>query len=245
MSASPVQLKPVTPSKILAGNTGTETVTIRNLTTASETEAVTITLAPSLDGHTAAGSYSSSPFSQSLTIKAHGSMTVKVPFMPPVPLKGGKYQTLSKVKIGTDTINATAPGVYTLILPPIPTTTPSLIGRFSGLITATSSSGGGIFGGGSHTVKQATFIWQTTAQTLTSLTGLFAVGSQQTQGTMSGSEFANGTFQYTLTSDLINYTIKGTVTANGSLLKGTFVGTLVNNIFKKLNGHFKLPQSTG
>src|SRR4051812_4760710 len=48
-AASVVQLKPAAPAKISAGNTGTESVTIRNLGTESETEDVTITLVPSLD----------------------------------------------------------------------------------------------------------------------------------------------------------------------------------------------------
>jgi hypothetical protein len=240
LSAAPVQLKPVTPAKILAGNTGSDVVTIRNLTAASETEAVTITLAPSLNGTTAAGAYSSPSVTETLTLKAHGSASVKVPFIPPTTLVAGKYHTLATVDFGGNTITATAPGTYTLTLPPGPTTTPSLIGHYSGLITATSSSGGGIFGGGSHTTHEATFIWQTTAQTESSLTGLFAVGSGQTTGTMTGSETTTGTFSYALASANINYTIAGKVLDGGSELTGAFKGTLVNNIFARLNGHFKL-----
>jgi hypothetical protein len=240
LSAAPVQLKAATPAKILAGNTGTDVVTIRNLTAASETEAVTITLAPSLDGTTAAGAYSSPSVSETLTLKAHGSASVKVPFVPPTTLAAGKYHTLATVEVGTNTFTATAPGAYTLTLPPGPTTTPSLIGHYSGLITATSGSSGGIFGGGTHTTHEATFIWQTTAQTDSSLTGLFAVGSQQTTGTMTGSENTSGVISYTLASADINYTILGKVTSNGSEITGTFKGSLVNNIFAKLNGHFKI-----
>jgi len=241
-SASPVQLKPAAPAKILAGKTGTESVTIRNLGSSAETEDVTITLAPSLDGTTAAGAYDagSGTVTQSITLKPHGSMTIKVPFIPPTTLAAGKYHTLATVQLSGQTITATAPGTYTLTLPPGPTITPSLIGRYNGLITATSSSGGGIFGGGSHTVKQATFIWLTTAQDLTSLTGQFAVGSGQTVGSMTGGETTTGTFSYTLVSDNINYVITGKVTPDGSTLKGTFKGTLVNNIFAKLNGNFKI-----
>jgi hypothetical protein len=245
LASSPLaQFKPVAPAKIMAGSTGTEQVTIRNPSAASETEEVTITLAPSLNGKTASGSYSSPAVSESLTIKAHGSAAVKVPFVPTATLPSGKYHTLVSVVLGTNTITGTAPGTYTLIVPPAPTTTPSLIGRYFGLITATSSSGGGIFGGGSHTVHQATFIWQTTGQTLSSLTGLFAVGSGQTNATMTGSEVTTGAIQYTLTSANINYTIAGKVTPDGSTITGTFKGTLVNNIFKKLNGRFKITLQT-
>lgn len=243
-AASVVQLKPAAPAKITAGSTGTESVTIRNLGTESETEDVTITLAPSLNGTTPAGAYTSPPVTQSVTLKPHGSATIKVPFVPPDTLVGGKYHTLATVVVGGTTYNATAPGTYTLVVPPGPTTTPSLIGHYSGLITATSSSGGGIFGGGSHTVKQATFIWFTTAQDLNGLTGQFNVGSGQTTGTMTGSETTTGTFTYTLASDNINYVIAGKVTPDGKTLKGTFKGTLVNNIFAKLNGNFKITLQT-
>ena len=89
-------------------------------------------------------------------------------------------------------------------------------------------------------MKVATFIWHTTDQTLTTLAGLFAVGSGQVTGTMTGSENTTGAITYTLASADINYTIKGTVSADGSTIKGTFNGKLVNNIFATLNGSFKL-----
>jgi hypothetical protein len=235
LSASPVSFKPVTPAKITAGNTGVEQVVIHNPGAASETENVTITLAPSLNGSTAAGSYSSSGVSEILTIKGHGSATVKVPFVPTSPLAAGKYHTLVSVQLGTSTFSGTAPGTYTLIIPPAPTTTPSLIGRYSGLITA--NPGGGL-------THQATFIWLTTGQTLTSLTGQFAVGSQQANGTMTGSESTTGAIQYHFSSSLINYTITGTVSPDGSTITGKFKGTLVNNIFKNLSGRFKITQQT-
>src|SRR6185312_14304661 len=174
-SALPFSLAAASPKKILAGATGNEQVTIKNLSTTAATETVTITLAPSLDGTTAAGAYSSPAVTQSVTLKPHGTAKIKVPFIPPTTLVAGKYHTLATVQIDSDTFNATAPGTYTLTLPPGPSITPSLIGHYSGLITATSSSGGGIFGGGSHTVKQATFIWFTTAQDLNGLTGQFNV----------------------------------------------------------------------
>ena len=235
LSASPVSLKPVTPAKITAGNTGTEQVTIHNTTTASETEAVTITLAPSLNGSTAAGSYSSPGVSEMLTIKAHGSATVKVPFVPTAALAAGKYHTLVSAQLGGSTFSGTAPGTYTLIIPPAPTTTPSLIGRFSGLITANP---------GANLTHEATFIWQTTGQTLTSLTGTFSVGSQQETGTMTGSELTTGAISYHFSSSLINYTITGTVSPDGSTITGKFKGMLVNNIFKNLSGRFKITMQT-
>ena len=234
LSASPVTFKPVTPAKITAGNTGTEQVTIHNPTAASETESVAITLAPSLNGSTAAGSYSSPGVSEMLTIKAHGSAAVKVPFVPTSPLVGGKYHTLVSVQLGSNTYTGAAPGTYTLIIPPNPTTTPSLIGRFSGLITANPSS---------NLTHQATFIWQTTGQTLTSLTGTFSVGSQQETGTMTGSELTTGAISYHFSSSLINYTITGTVSTDGSTITGKFKGTLVSNIFKNLSGRFKITES--
>jgi len=245
-SSLPVQFKPVAPGKILAGKTGTETVIISNATTETETEDVTVTLAPSLDGTTVAGTFDSQGASQSVTLKPHGKATIKVPFVPSTTNAAGKYHTLVTVVLGGNTYNGTAPGTYTLTVPPGPTITPSLIGHYSGLITATSTSGGNIFGGGGSThIKQATFIWFTNAQDLTSLSGTFAVGSQQENGvTMTGGETTTGTFTYTLTSDLINYTITGKLTPDGNTLKGKFVGTLVNNIFTKMNGNFKIVRQT-
>lgn len=242
LSAVPlVHLSRVRPGRILAGTTGTEVVRIHNPGTTSETVNVDITLAPSLDGTTPAGSYSSPGINETLTIKAHRNAKVQVPFVPPTTLAAGKYHTLATVQLGTQTIIGTAPGTYTLKLPPGVTTTPSLVGDFSGLIVETSSSSGGIFGGGSSThTKEATFVWQTTSQTTTSLTGTFSIGSGQVTGTMTGSEFTNGKIQYTLTSDNINFVIKGKVTPDGTKITGNIVATLVNNIFKKLAGHFKI-----
>jgi hypothetical protein len=236
LSASPVLLKPVTPNKITAGNTGTEVVTIKNPTKASVTESVTITLAPSLNGHTAAGSYSSPSVTESLTIGAHGSAKVTVPFVPPNTLVSGKYHTLATVQIGADTFHAAAPGLYTLTVPPVPTTTPSLIGHYTGLIKITGSVGDH----GATITKEAGFIWQTTSQTTTGLTGLFVVGIGQFTGTMTGSEFLNGTFSFALASPDINYTVSGKVLNNGGELTGAFHGTFINNLFKKINGNFKL-----
>jgi hypothetical protein len=235
-----VSLSPATPGKILAGNKpGYETVTVRNLTTAIETESVTITLAPSLDGVNPAGTYSTPSVTQTVTIKKKGSIKIRVPFIPPITLAAGKYKTLATVDVGGTIVNATAPGAYTLTLPPLPTTTPSLIGRFTGLVTATSSQSTGFFGGGtSTTIHQVSIIWQTTAQDLTSLTGIFAVGDQQTAGVMTGYELNNGKVHYTLTSPLITYTMDGTIVNKGGVLKinGLFKGTLVNNIFKTIGG---------
>ncbi len=247
LSAAPpvVQLKAVTPGKILAGNTGYETVIVHNPTTAPVTESVTVTLAPSLDGATAAGAYAAATTTQTVTIAKHGAAKVKVPFVPPTTLAAGKYHTLATVVAGADTVSAVAPGTYTLTLPPAPTITPSLVGDYSGLIKSTTSTSTGFLGTGTNTrVKEATFIWQTTAQTLTGLTGLFAVGSGQTTTTMTGSELTTGAITYTLTSADINYTIKGKVTADGGVITGTFKGTLVNNIFSTLNGTFKLTRQT-
>jgi len=239
-STLPVQFKPVTPAKILAGTTGNETIVVSNPTSEAETEDVTVTLSPSLDGTNVAGTFVSQGLTQSVTLNPHGKVTLKVPFVPSTSNVAGKYHTLVSVTVGSNTYTGTAPGTYTLTVPPAPTTTPSLIGHYSGLITGKSTSGGGIFGGGSTTVKKATFIWFTNAQDLQSLSGLFAVGSQQVNGTMTGQENTNGTFTYTLASDLINYTITGKYTPDGSTLTGTFKGTFVNNIFAKLTGKFKI-----
>ncbi len=232
--AAAITLKPATPAKILAGRTGFETVTIRNSSAASETQDISITLAPSLDGTTAAGSYSTPGVTETLTIKAHGSATVKVPFIPPATLAAGRYRTLAYVQVGFSTTLATAPGAYTLVLPPGSTTTPSLIGHYAGLILATSSTGG------AHGTHSAGFGWETTDQTDSTLTGLFAVGSGQAAGVMTGAELTTGVIQFTFTSDDITYTIKGKVTPDGSRISGTFKGVLLNNIFKKLNGNFRL-----
>lgn len=233
LSGSPVHLSPVTPGKILAPNTGTEKVTIQNQSKVAVTEAVTITLAPSLNG--TIGAYSSPSFSSTLTIKAHGSVTVKVPFTPPVTLAQGKYRTIATVDLGGTIITATAPGTYTLTIPPIATTTPSLLGHYAGLARGSQSSGGG-----GTVTHEFGFIWQDTSQDLTSLTGTFTIGIQSFTGTMTGSEFNTGAVNFTLASPQINYTIKGTVSADGSTIKGTIKGTLVNNLFKKVFGHFSL-----
>ncbi len=242
MSAALVQFGAVTPGKVLAGNTAYETVTVHNPTAATLTEGVTVTLAPSLDGVTAAGAYDPMPANtEMVTIKKHGAAKVKVAFVPPDTLAAGKYHTLVTVTAGADTVSGVAPGTFKLTLPPAPTTTPSLVGHYVGLIKSTTSTSTGLFGTGTNTrVKEASFIWQTTGQTLTTLTGLFAVGDGQTTGTMTGSEVTTGTFTYTLASADINYTIKGKFSPDGTTLTGTFKGTLVNNIFSTLNGTFKL-----
>jgi hypothetical protein len=244
-----VTLHAATPGKILAGGkAGTEVVTVHNYGTIAETETVTITLAPSLDGVNPAGSYSTPGVTETVTIKKHGSASIKVPFVPPITLIAGKYHTLATVSFNQSTTTLTAPGTYTLTLPPLPTTAPTLIGRWVGLIIATSSESTGFFGGGtSTTVHEASMIWETTAQNLTSLTGLFAVGDQNASLngdsnnlSMQGYELTNGVIHFTLTSDNINYKMDGKVTNNGTKITGLFKGTLVNNIFKNLGGKFTL-----
>jgi len=235
LSGSLIHLSPVTPGKILAPNTGDVKVTIKNATAAAETEAVTITLAPSLNGTTASGAYSSAPVAETLTIKAHGSTTVEVPFTPPITLAQGKYHTLATVNLGGTVYTATAPGTYTLTVPPVATTTPSLIGDYTGQARGAEGAGNG------GTVTHAFgFIWQTTSQTLTGLTGTFTIGDVSFTGTMTGGEYATGAVDYTLASPEINYTVKGTVSADGSTITGKITGLLVNNLFKHVFGHFQL-----
>ena len=242
------------PKKILAGSKpSTELVTIHNYGTVAETINITITLTPSVDGVTSAGSYTTPSVSETLTINKHGAAKVKVPFVVPITLAAGKYRTLGSVDFGSgNVITAVAPGSYTLTLPPLPTTTPTLVGDWVGLITATSSQSTGFFGTGTTTsIHQASFIWQATSQNLTSLTGLFAVGDQNAKIngvanglSMQGYELNNGVIHYTLTSDDINYTIDGKLSKNNTVITGKFKGTLVNNIFKSLGGSFRLVQQT-
>ena len=176
---------------------------------------------------------------ETLTIKKHGGEGQGSVWWPPTTLSIGSYFTLATVVVGTDTVNATAPGTYKLTLPPAPTTTPSLIGHYFGLVHGSTTLGNG--GTINHV---ATIIWQTTAQDLTSLTGTFSVGAGQTAGTMIGSENTTGAIQYALTSDTINYTFKGKVSPDGSTITGVIHGTLVNNIFKRIDGHVKLTLQT-
>jgi hypothetical protein len=243
LSASPIHLSPITPHKILAPNTGYETVTIHNLTAEPVTEPVTITLTPSLDGVTAAGAYTSDPYSNTITLKKHGSEAIKVAFTPPITLVEGKYHTLVSVDLNGTTIDATAPGTYTLTIPPAPTETPSLIGRYTGLTHGSTQLGsGGII------THEYGFIWTITGQTINSLTGTFTIGDQTISGTMTGEETTTGTFTWTLASSLANYTVTGTVNSEGTQLKGIIHGTLVDNLFNRVDGHFTLtldnPQST-
>jgi hypothetical protein len=235
LSAAPFQLKPVAPTKILAGNTGTESVVIHNLTTAAVTEEVDITLAPSLNGSTAAGAYSTPGISETITLKAHGSATIKVPFVPPTTLTSGKYHTLATVTLG-DAAPTTlvAPGTYTLTVPPAVTTTPSLVGIYKGLIKQT------IGGGGKSYVHEAGFIWNNTAQTPGSLTGTYTVGTATDTGTMTGSENTTGAVTFTFTASDMTYTVVGKVSADGSSIIGTIKGTFVNNLWARLNGKFTL-----
>lgn len=236
MSASPVHLSPVTPGKILAPNTGYEKVTIHNTTAAPVTEAVTITLTPYLAGtSTPAGTYSSAPFSETVTLNKHGSTMVKVPFTPPITLVQGKYRTQVAVNLAGQEYDGFAPGTYTLTIPPAATITPSLVGHYVGTLAGSAGTGEG----GTITHEYG-IIWQTTSQTLTSLTGTFYVGDQNTAGTMTGQESTNGTVTYTLASDLMDYTLTGKVNSAGTLITGTIHGTLVNNLFKRIDGHFKL-----
>ena len=248
LSAVPplVQLSPVSPGKILAGNKpGTEVVTIHNLTAVAETIPVIVTVAPSLDGVNADGTYTAT-VSETLTIKKHGVAKVKVAFVPPITLTPGKYYTLVTANVGGTPFSGVAPKTYTLTLPPLPTTTPSLIGHYVGLVTAINSQSTGFFGGGtSTTVHQISLIWETNAQTLTSLSGLFAIGDQQVDdGTQEGYELTNGVIHYTLASPDINYTLDAKVSANGQTITGKLKATLVDNIFKTIGGTFKLKVST-
>ena len=241
MSAAPLTLARPTPAKILAGSTGYQTVTVRNLSATPVTETVAVHLAPSLDGTTPVGAYASPDVTQSVTLKPHASAKLKVAFVPPGTLAAGAYHTLATVTVDGAATTLAAPGTYTLKLPPGPTVTPGLVGHYSGLIYSSETTHSGTFNGGKNTrVKEASFIWQTTDQTLTALTGLFAVGSGQETATMTGGEDTTGAVTYTLTTPTINYTLKGKVTPDGSVIKGTFRGTLVNNIFANLNGTFKL-----
>jgi hypothetical protein len=235
LSAAPFQLKPVAPTKILAGNTASETVVIHNLTASAVTEAVNITLAPSLNGSTPAGAYSTPGVSETITLKAHGSATVKVPFVPPTTLTSGKYHTLATVAIG-DAAPTTllAPGTYTLTVPPAVTTTPSLVGTYKGIIKQT------IAGSGKSYTHEAGFIWDDTAQTPGSLTGTFTVGTATDSGTMTGSENTTGAVTFTFTASDMTYTVVGKVSADGSSIIGTIKGTFVNNLWARLNGKFTL-----
>lgn len=239
MSAALATFSPVTPHKILAGSTtGVEVVTIHNPTTAPVTETVSITLTPSLDGVTAAGSYGQAPTTETLTINKHGSARVDVPFVAPITLTGGKYHTLVTVAFPTTTVTGKAPGVFTLNIPPMATTTPSLLGSYQGLIKGSAQTGDN-----SSITHEATIFWDITAQTINSFTGTFSVGDQTTTGTMTGTEYNTGSVSFTLTSADINYTLVGTVSSNGLLISGLFKSVLVNNIFPKLNGHVKLTRS--
>jgi len=238
LSAAPITVSAASPGKILAGTTtGKVTVTVRNLTATPVTEDVTITLAPSLDGTTPAGTYDSPSITESLTLKKHGAAHIKVPFTLPATtlLFNGKYRTIATVELDANIITVTAPGAFKLTVPPAPTTSPSLVGHYFGLIAADSGTSGG-----GHISHQASFDWMTTSQTLDSLTGTFGVGDQQTTGTMTGSENTGGTIQFTLASANINYTLTGTVSADGTLISGKILGTFVNNIFAKLKGRFHL-----
>lgn len=239
-----VQVHSVTPGKILAGSkTAYEVVRIHNTSADAVTEDVTLSLAPSLDGTTVAGSYGIAPVTQTVSLKKHGATTIKVPFVPPVALGPGKFYTLVTADVGGITTTTATPKPFTLTVPPASTTTPSLVGHYQGLITGktTTTSGVGLFGHNTHvTIHSLSFIWETTSQTIGGVTGLFAVGTQQETGTQVGSENTTGAISYTFSSNLINYTILGKVTPDGQTITGTFKGTLVNNLFPTLKGHFKL-----
>jgi hypothetical protein len=246
-----VQLHAVSPNKILAGGkTAYEVVTVHNLTAEPVTEDVAITLEPSLDGTTVAGTLGGGTLSETVTLKKHGAVNLKVGFVPPITQQAGKYYTLVTTTVAdTTTTTATAPGTYTLTLPPEPTTTPSLVGDYSGIVESykSTTNGVGLFGHTTSTrIEILTFKWTTTSQTDQSLTGTFAVGAQQSTGTMVGTELTNGAIDYTLTSDLIDYTIVGKITTVKGVqtLSGTFKGTLVGNLFSSLNGKFKIAATT-
>ena len=238
----------VTPASILAPKPGAETVTLRNPSTTPLTETVTITLSPSLDGVNAAGSYTSLPVTKTVTIKPHGAVPVKVPFTAPTTgLAAGKYHTLVNVAfVGGPVLNVSgvAPGTYTLKLPPGPTTTPSLIGTYKGLVSGSATTGGG----GSLT-HQLGFIWEITGQTLSSLTGRFTVGDQSTtfDTVATGTEDTTGAINYTVNftsstnpSYIIQFTVKGKVLSGGAKITGTSKGNLSQNLFPHMTGAFKL-----
>ncbi len=229
-----IKVMPAASAKIMAGKTRHETVTIQNTAAASETEVVTITLAPSIDGTTACGSYSTPSMTRTLTIEGHSRASVRVPFVAPVTLAAGSYRTLATVQVGAETLTAAAPRMYTLTLPAVAVSTPDLVGDYAGLITGTHFSRGNLF------ADTATFSWETTDQTTSGMSGLFSVGTGQSAGTMNGSELSNGRIHFTLKSDDINYVVTGKVMHNGAMIKGHFSGKLTDNIFPAIDGQFRI-----
>lgn len=233
-SVPQVHLMPAASAKLLSGKTSSQTVVIRNPNAETETQKVTITLAPSLDGTTACESYSTPTVTKTLTIKGHRSAHVKVPFIAPATMAAGKYCTLATVQLGASTMTIAAPSFYTLRLAPAVTTTPNLVGYYSGIITGTNYTRGNLM------MDQATFSWDTTQQTTTCLNGVFSVGTGQTAGTMNGSELNTGKFRFTLMSDDIKYVVRGRVMNNGEMIKGSFRGKLAHNVFPWANGSFRI-----
>lgn len=232
-SAPLVHLMPAS-AKILAGKTSFQTVVIRNPGSEHVTQAVAITLAPSVDGLSACESYSTPGVTKTLTIKGHGSARVKVPFIVPATLGAGKYCTLATVRLGASTITVAAPSSYTLRVSPALTTTPNLVGYYTGVIKGTSYSHGNLM------LDEATFSWDTTQQTTSCLNGYFAVGTGGTAGTMNGSELTSGKIRFTFKSAYMNYVVSGRVMHDGGMIKGSFRGKFAENVFPWVNGSFKI-----
>ena len=235
LSASPVHLGAVTPAKISAGATGYETVTIRNATAAAVTESVTVSLTPSLDGTTAVGAVRV-PGADRHCVDQEARVGQGEGAVRPGraadqrqvlhPCHGGRRRHhLRRQGAGPVHTGRTArrhddpePG------------RPLLRHRHGSAGT----------GNGGSVTHEFGFIWQTTAQTPDSLSGTFYVGNGNATGTMTGQESTDGSVTYTLTSADINYTLKGKVTPDGSAITGTIHGTLVNNLFKRIDGKFTL-----
>ncbi len=229
-----VEVSPAARSRVMAGKTRSEVVKIRNTSAQRLTEQVTITLAPSTDGTSACGCYSTPSVTRTLSIRAHGSASVRIPFIAPTTLATGKYQTVATVQVGATTIRAAATRSYSLVLPPAPLATSNLVGSYFGIISGSSTSHGNVMD------SQATFSWNTTEQTTDHLSGVFSVGTGLVIGTMTGQELDNSRIHFTLKSDHLKYEITGRLLPDGVTIKGTFQGTVAKTLFTGVEGTFKI-----
>jgi hypothetical protein len=242
----PATFGKVTPATIQPFKSGVQPVTLHNPGASSLSETVTVTLKPSLDGTTSAGSYSNAPFTQAVTLKPHGSQTVKVPFTPPTSgLSSGKYRNLINVVFVNGPVsneNGVSSGTFTYKAPPGPTVSPSLVGKYTGKINVSATTGGG--GTLTHILG---VIWDISSQTLTDLTGTVTVGDVTESGTFTGFETTTGTFNFSFASvdGKITFTwSNGKVIRGGAELTAKSVGTLSpDNLFPHMNGTLKLFKS--
>lgn len=236
------RLARLTPGKILAGKNASTVLAIHNPNKLPETGTLNLNLVPSQDGKNGFGGFTLITVSMPLTVNGRSTSRVPLKFAVPSSLPGGQYTAIASGRFAGNSILAVTPAKFTVVVPPQPVTTPSLVGHFVGTV---KPNGGGLFDSlvGALVGKQ-TLDLNITSQAIDSLGGTVKISSAKGTGTLVGRELSNGNFHYTLNDSGFNVTIDGHVRADGMVLSGTISGTFSGFSFASLKGTFQAKRQT-